>query len=257
MVSKLYSKGFYLFRKARTMANKKPLINPDDFPYKADGLITKMNCDFMEDPEFILAHTRGKKQWDIKQQLYWPFHVNQWAAFHAKQLEGDFVECGTNRGMVAMSNMVYIAFELLEDRKYYLFDTFCGLDQEFSSEEEYRQWKNAYPDCYDFVVNSFSRYPNVIIVKGSIPTTLAQVAIHKVAYLHIDMNCVLPEIEALEHFWPKLVTGAIVLLDDYGWPGHKNQKLAMDDFASSVGSKILSLPTGQGMLIKPAITASK
>jgi hypothetical protein len=65
------------------------------------------------------------------------------------------------------------------------------------------------------------------------------------------MNCVQPEVSALEYFWPRLEASAIVVLDDYGWPGHENQKDAADNFASSVGTKVLSLPTGQGILIKP------
>ena len=55
----------------------------------------------------------------------------------------------------------------------------------------------------------------------------------------------------LEYFWEKLVPGAIVLFDDYGWSGYINQKKAHDAFAASKGVKILNLPTGQGMLIKP------
>ena len=75
--------------------------------------------------------------------------------FHAKQLEGDFVECGVNRCIQAMSGMTYINFKSLKNRKYYLFDTFCGLDKELSSEVEYLRYINAYPDCYEFVVDSF------------------------------------------------------------------------------------------------------
>lgn len=64
------------------------------------------------------------------------------------------------------------------------------------------------------------------------------------------MNCAEPEIAAIEFFWPKLETGAIVVLDDYGLNGHINQKIAMDEFARSKGIKILTLPTGQGLIVK-------
>ena len=42
------------------------------------------------------------------------------------------------------------------------------------------------------------------------------------------MNIVLPEIAAIEFFWDRLVPGAMVLLDDYGWSTHTAQKLAFD-----------------------------
>ena len=219
--------------------------------YFMPGLVTTKNCDFMKDPEFIKAYNAAMKQHYMPDAGTWGYHVNQWAAFRAKQLEGDFVECGVYKGTIAMSNITYMDFKTLKNRKYYLFDTFCGVDEEFCTEDEYLRLKNAYPDCYEFVVNSFKKYPNVVIVKGPVPKTLSQVHIEKVAYLSLDMNCALPELEALKYFWPKLVPGGIVVLDDYGWPTCENQKTAADNFASSVRVKVLSLPTGQGIIIKP------
>jgi hypothetical protein len=64
------------------------------------------------------------------------------------------------------------------------------------------------------------------------------------------MNCVYPEIEAISFFWDKLVPGAIVILDDYNWLSHIEQKRAFDDFACGHGFEILALPTGQGLIIK-------
>ncbi|MBF0585043.1 MAG: hypothetical protein HQL80_12535, partial [Magnetococcales bacterium] len=73
---------------------------------------------------------------------------------------------------------------------------------------------------------------------------------NKIAYLAIDMNDADLEIMALSYCWPKLSAGAIVVLDDYGCPGHLEQKIAFDRFAQSNNVDIVSLPTGQGMLIK-------
>jgi hypothetical protein len=70
------------------------------------------------------------------------------------------------------------------------------------------------------------------------------------------MNCVQPEIAAMEYFWPKLVAGGVVIIDDYGFSGHEAQKTAADTFAESVGVKILSLPTGQGLMLKPTVADS-
>ena len=64
------------------------------------------------------------------------------------------------------------------------------------------------------------------------------------------MNIVEPEIAALEFFWDKLVPGALVVLDDYGWGDHIEQKRAIDAFAMNRGTSVLNLPTGQGLMIK-------
>jgi hypothetical protein len=66
------------------------------------------------------------------------------------------------------------------------------------------------------------------------------------------MNCSPPEVAAAHFFWDRLVPGAFVLLDDYAYHGYRSQKVAMDDFASEKRHNILSLPTGQGLLIKSA-----
>ena len=64
------------------------------------------------------------------------------------------------------------------------------------------------------------------------------------------MNCAMPERAALDHFWPLLPPGAVVLLDDYAYAGHGNQKEAMDAAAAELGAGVLSLPTGQGLIVR-------
>lgn len=219
--------------------------------YNIDGITTIMNCDFMQDPEFIRSFNEWGKHGHPPNQGYWLAYVRCWAAFHAKKLKGDFVECGVEKGGSAISAMTYIDFKSLKNRKFYLFDTFCGLDKELSTQDEYSRYERVYPECYEEVVDAFKDYQNVVIVRGSVPKTLSKVNIRRVAYLHIDMNAALPEAEALKYFWSKLEPGGIIILDDYGQPPHENQKKAADDFASSVNVKVLSLPTGQGIIIKP------
>jgi hypothetical protein len=41
------------------------------------------------------------------------------------------------------------------------------------------------------------------------------------------------------------------MLDDYGWVGYRPQKDALDEFASRKGVETLTLPTGQGVMLRP------
>lgn len=218
--------------------------------FREDGLSTSHNCDFVKDPQFLLAYEAAQKH-ESGVNIRWRMHVTQWAGSHAMQLDGDFVECGVNRGFLSASVMSYLNFKSLRDRTFYLFDTYSGLVDRLVTAEDVAAYRHPYTDCYDFVVEAFKAYPNVVIVKGVVPDSLRTTEIDRVAYLSIDMNCVQPEIAAMEYFWPKLVAGAIVIIDDYGFSGHEAQKRAADRFAASVGTKILSLPTGQGLLLKP------
>jgi hypothetical protein len=64
------------------------------------------------------------------------------------------------------------------------------------------------------------------------------------------MNCTVPEIEAASFFWEKLVPGGMILLDDYAYAGYEDQNRAFRLFAAQKSAEILSLPTGQGLILK-------
>lgn len=187
--------------------------------------------------------------------IEWRTHICCWAAWHAKQLPGDFVECGVNTGIYSLAVCNYIDFNAT-DKSFYLFDTFAGIPEEQISEEERlsgREQENLvlYEECYELAKQNFSLYPKARLVRGKVPDTLTSVPIDRVCYLSLDMNIVIPELAAIEYFWDKLVPGAPVILDDYGWLNYSKQKKAMDAFAAGKGVKIASLPTGQGLLLKP------
>ena len=137
-------------------------------------------------------------------------------------------------------------------------DTFAGIDERYVSEAELakgileRNKSEFYTTNVELVRENFSEWKNVRIIPGPIPETLESAKPEKVAYLHIDMNCVEPEVAAFDYFWDSLVPGAFVLFDDYAFMGHELQNTALGNAAEGKNSKIVSLPTGQGLLLKPA-----
>ena len=230
--------------------------------YVGDGMIVRgRNLSWLADPMFTKSYTRGVysgHQWgkgtDSALRVEWRVHIALWAARHAMRLEGDFVECGVNTGILSLAVCDHLRFEG-SGRMMYLFDTFAGTPESMMSdkEKEKRRMENQmyYPECYNLALENFAPYPNVKLVRGEVPASLAEVSIDKVAYLSIDMNVARAERAAIEHFWPKLSSGAIVVLDDYGWRGFEEQQQTMDEFARRQGVAIASLPTGQGLLVKP------
>jgi len=226
--------------------------------YAQDKLYTFNNADFLQDPLFAEAYRLGKAT-DQDQTLlfpnndiHWRIHVLCWAASQVKHLEGDFVDCGVFSGIFARSVIHFIDFNAL-NKTYYLLDTFEGLDPKYSSphelEKSYHIGYQKVKGLHERVQETFKPF-NTCIIKGSVPDTLSKVKTTKVCYLSIDMNSVKPEIEALHFFWDKLVPGAMIILDDYGYPGYEAQKKAHDAFAKSKNTHILSLPTCQGVMIK-------
>jgi hypothetical protein len=221
--------------------------------YNQDGLATTHNADFMTDPRFAAAYAAGKAtgSWTFG-DLHWRAYIICWAAERGASLPGDFVECGVNRGGYARAVIEYLDFEELPKR-FYLLDTYEGLVERYISPEERAHGVRVgeYEPCYDAVVRTFGSYPNVTIIKGPVPDTLPQVDTGQVAFLSLDMNTRDPEIAAAEHFWDRLSSGAAIVLDDYGWRKHVEQKRAFDEFARRRGVPLLGLPTGQGLILKP------
>jgi len=241
----------------RLVPNDKQLM-PGHFhgpiTYNTDGLVTSNNCDFITEPRFARAYAAASatNPWPGF-TLQWRVYNVCWFADFVKGLEGDFVECGVNTGAYARAVIEYIDFPKLE-KKFYLFDTFSGLKNEQISDKEReagidKLYSNNYKDVYEQVKETFAPF-NVSIIKGLVPDTLSKCTAEKICYLSIDMNVMEPEIAAANYFWDKIVKGVVIMLDDYGFAPHIHQKLAFDQFAKEKNVNILSLPTGQGVIIK-------
>lgn len=226
--------------------------------YNSDGLATKHNADFVSDPLFAEAYRLGIStghQFGPDLHIEWRVYTGCWVASNAIRLPGDFVECGVASGIMSRSVMHYIAWQNYPERAFWLLDTFEQFPIEQLSEAERTigldRLGGRYHNSLQRVTKTFEQFPNVRIVPGIIPATLSVITSERIAYLHIDCNAVAPERAAIEFLWERLVSGAWILLDDYGWAEHINQKFAMDQFAASKGLRIFSMPTGQGILVKP------
>jgi hypothetical protein len=224
-----------------------------------DGLWTDPavihNHDFMRDPDYVKAYEAGTAALGHEHRMYWRLHVALWCANHASKLPGDFAECGVWRGFLTTAILTALDWEPL-GKTFYLFDTFDGLREshltagERANRQKLDHLNGYFRDTYGFVSEHFARFPRVKLVRGTVPETLETVPIDRISYLSIDMNCVEPEIAAGNFFWDKLVPGGVILLDDYGFVSYEEQKRGWNAFAAARGTKILALPTGQGLILK-------
>jgi hypothetical protein len=226
--------------------------------YDQDGLRTVHGHDFVDDRIFAEAYeyALNATKADPVHHGPWRVHIAMWAAKTALRRHGDFVECGTARAFVSTAILKYTNWnETSGGRHFYLVDTFEGLVEHLLTDTERAmdvierhgpRFRNNYPDA----LRNVSPFKNVELIKGMVPNILSEVPARQVAYLHIDMNSALPEVAALEYFWPKIVLGGVILLDDYTYSGFEPQREALDELATHLGVEIASLPTGQGLLIK-------
>lgn len=241
-----------------TLLDAMPRPKRNHHTYNEGGLSSVHNWDFVDDPAYIRAFVRSAELGG--QFPKWRLHTGLWAAAHAANVPGDFVECGVNHGMMARAILEYLPWHEMT-RRFYLMDTWAGIDERFITDEERALGyadnnakmiaSGTYRTDVEALKQSFVEWERITFIQGAIPETLEQATTTEVALLHVDMNCAPPEVAACVYFWPKLVPGGIVLFDDYAYYKHTPQKTALDSWADSVGVQILSVPTGQGLLIKP------
>ena len=246
------------FRKIRIFSKGNYFVT-NDKSYVDDGLAANHIFDFLHDEKFINSYNEGKKTGAIKNHpgdILYRAYIACYFSKYASKLDGDFVECGVGKGILSKTIVTYLNFEKI-NKFFYLFDTYEGIPLKQGKNHAERGMMNFLNtihfqgNYYDEVCETFSNYSNVKIIKGMIPKSLRNVSINKVSYLSMDMNNAFAEMEAIKFFWDKIVNHGIVLLDDYAThDGFKEQKISWDEFAKDKNFEILTLPTGQGLIIK-------
>jgi Macrocin-O-methyltransferase (TylF) len=174
----------------------------------------------------------------------------------AANLPGDFVEAGVWRG----GSCMLIAETLLafgaSSRRIFLFDTFAGhprpdaekdidiwgnraIDEwhRTRTKEDEGQW--AYASLEEVRANlALTGYPAdaLVFVKGMVEETTQNVDA-TIALLRLDTDWYASTKAGLEHLYPRLVSGGVLILDDYGH--YKGQQLAVDEYFAARKEPIL------------------
>jgi hypothetical protein len=226
--------------------------------YARDGLLTVHNDHFLREPRFRAAYARGIEAGaGFNPRFEWRVHVALWAAVTAVRAPGDYVECGVNSGFISSAIMERLDWDT-RSKQFLLVDTFEGpvFDQFTAEESNFRDKAReafaagGYVTDVERVRSNFSQWRNVEIVQGRVPEVLPSLTCKQVAFLHLDMNSAYAEQAALRFFWDLMAEGGVVLFDDYAHAGCDSQTAAIDAVATSAGAEVLSLPTGQGLIIK-------
>jgi len=165
------------------------------------------------------------------------------------KIDGDFVECGVWRG----GSMAAAAMTLLDsptaksDRRLWMYDTFDGmsepteLDVDFTgqtaeallTQQDKADAKSVWCRSPLEQVKSTMEetgFPidQVVFVQGKVEDTLPVQSPDQIAMLRLDTDWYESTRCELEHLFPKLVVGGVLIVDDYGhWEGCRR---AVDEY---------------------------
>jgi len=155
------------------------------------------------------------------------------------KIDGDIVECGVWKGGSSMLAALSLKHFNNISKNLYLYDTFEGMpepgvhDRNLSNEpadKEYREsmlesgistWCNS---SLEEVKANMKRtgYPemNINYIKGKVEDTIPGAISREISLLRLDTDWYESTLHELNHLFPRLKKGGILILDDYGhWQG--------------------------------------
>jgi O-methyltransferase len=169
-----------------------------------------------------------------------------------RDLPGAFAECGVWRGGSVMAMIWTLQALGRDDRDIYLYDTFEGMTRPSQADDTpvgphaLETWKQAQrtgdrPWPHFFAEEVFNEdivrdklrttgYPQerLHLVRGRVEDTLPEHAPEQLALLRLDTDWYESTRHELEHLYPRLVEGGVLIVDDYGhWAGARK---AVDEY---------------------------
>jgi O-methyltransferase len=91
----------------------------------------------------------------------------------------------------------------------------------------------------------------VELYPGWIPERFAEIADAQFCFVNVDVDLYEPTRESLEFFYPRMVPGGVLVLDDYGSalqsPGVAR---AVDEFLAGRPETLVKSPTAQAFLVR-------
>ncbi|MFF0743246.1 TylF/MycF/NovP-related O-methyltransferase [Streptomyces sp. NPDC004111] len=182
-------------------------------------------------------------------------------------IPGAIVECGVWRGGSMQACAKTLLAEGVEDRELYLFDTFEGMTP--PTDEDKRLDGRSAQELLDIqgkdrpiwavatlddVKSGFEKVPypaeRIHYVQGKVEDTVPGEAPEQISILRLDTDWYASTKHELEHLYSRLVSGGVLLIDDYGyWQGSRQ---AVDEFLEETGEQLLLLRMDEGRIaIKP------
>ncbi len=173
----------------------------------------------------------------------------------AARIPGDIVECGVWRGGSSMlAAMTLLACKGSSERDLYLYDTYSGMTEPedmdvdahgrsakqtwHTVQEAGAGWCSASVDEVRKAMSN-TGYPSARLhyIQGRVEETIPRTMAERIAILRLDTDWYSSTKHELNHLYPRLAQGGVLIIDDYGhWQG---ARLAVDEYLAATNTKML------------------
>ena len=161
---------------------------------------------------------------------------------------GDIAELGCFRGDLSVVINQYFAGSL-----YYIFDSFQGFREEDVDRDatlsnisgELAKFRETSPEL---VLGRLKHAERVRIKKGFFPDTFDLYDV-RFKFVHVDLNLYDPVYQALDIFWPRLISGGYIMVSDYFAPFYRGSHDAVDDWCRQHGVSVVPMADQYGSVV--------
>jgi predicted O-methyltransferase YrrM len=161
-------------------------------------------------------------------------------ATSVSHLQGDCAELGVYRG----GSTLLIA-KALPERTIHAFDTFIGITNADSVEDIHQN--GDFKDI-DNTLDRLTAQPNVMTHVGLFPDTTADLQDQLYCFAHFDGDTYQSAKDFIEYFEPRMVTGGILVFDDYLWSRCPGVEKALNQYFKP--EQIIKSSTTQAAIYK-------
>lgn len=130
-----------------------------------------------------------------------------------------------------------------------LFDTFKGMP-ETDKRYDYHKMGDFSDTSLEAVQQALGETEHVLYHPGLIPETFSGLERDKISFVHVDVDIYKSVMDSCEFVYPRLVSGGVVVFDDYGFPSCPGARRAVDMFFADKEEDVLVMSTGQAIVIK-------
>ncbi|MCA1708392.1 MAG: TylF/MycF family methyltransferase [Actinobacteria bacterium] len=213
-----------------------------------------LRVDIDSDREFTSLYRRCSEfTMTSPERMYSLYQASKYVV--ESDISGDVVECGVWRGGSMMLSALTLLLLGDRTRSIYLYDTFAGMseptDEDISwlgtrahpkwaaaRRDEVVHWENVPLSEVEanLRLTGFPR-ERLIFVKGKVEETLPGTIPSQISLLRLDTDWYESTYHELQHLFPLLSPGGVLILDDYGhWEG---QRKATHRYLDETGAKLL------------------
>ena len=144
-------------------------------------------------------------------------------------LKGAIAELGVYRGDFARQMNAHFP-----NKTFYLLDTFEGFAREDVNDSETMGSavgaKHFANTSVDLVLSKMPHPENCKVVAGFFPDTAAQITEQDFLLVNLDCDLYAPILAGLEFFYPRMVTGGVILVHEYFSTGYLGVQKAVNEF---------------------------